>query len=967
MSHFIPGHFSEYPPPVGEEPSHLEHPQDLGQTNLVISEMPRVVVKNPLDDTLQALSEELSHPEQLQSPGETCITGVKQLVITAIRATDLTFGLRRIPAGFHVVVKTGSAEFETSNKHVHVDQTVVEWNELILLPCEPSSKVRVRVYASFESGPMLYHGEILRTFEITVQELLDRSESSHPIIFQQKEGEVVSPCTSLFLILGQRLSDENDPAVLCPLTTLASRDMDALVLKTDAGHRLLARYRRTQNSSDLYQSIKHFEHASDLCPMDHPHRSAALFNLATAKLVSCQADGRYLDLDIPISVLQGVLDLRPTDHPDRSVTQLYLAIALLFRFAERGFQTDADASEELLSEVVDVCHADSHIYRAALIVIETSALHSARSIVANDLGQEWSAPSMHPLSPNQLIDQVQWCMQRDDPHALDEVISLHYDALRYYNTGHACRGQLLGNLSTMLSIRFERRGNDEDLDQAIAFHREALPLFPIGHTDRSSDALALRPVGRIDRSLSLNNLASLLSSRFRHRGKDEDLDQAIALNREALACVPVGHTDRSGSLNNLANRLSSRFEHRGNAEDLNHAIALEMEALDLRPVGHIDRFLSLNNLASLLSSRFRHRGKDEDLDQAIALSREALVLVPVGHASRSMSLNNLANQLFSRFEHRGNDEDLDHAIALLMDALAMCPVAHTDRCSSSNNLAILLFSRFNHRSNVEDLDQAIALNREVLALVPVGHTNRSKSLNNLANLLSSHFEHRGNDEDLDQAIALHREALVLRPVGHPGRPKSLYNLANRLSSRFDHRGNREDLNESQDNLRCASTLLTQHDPFQFKVRVSLATVYLSFHHSGLGGAREGEVTDSLNTAMHYFKKAANVVSAGLQPRLQASLHWVRHTRQHSHGTELEAHATSMQLLDAYMSTTASVSSRHNIMKHFSSTLAVDAASCALRSGDVCRAVELLEQGRTTSGKPSYAKFMFLELMLHYYV
>ncbi|KIK35939.1 hypothetical protein CY34DRAFT_16724 [Suillus luteus UH-Slu-Lm8-n1] len=54
----------------------------------------------------------------------------------------------------------------------------------------------------------------------------------------------------------------------------------------------------------------------------------------------------------------------------------------------------------------------------------------------------------------------------------------------------------------------------------------------------------------------------------------------------------------------------------------------------------------------------------------------------------------------------------------------------------------------------------------------------------------------------------------------------------------------------------------------------------------------------------------------------------------------------MQLMDAYMSATASVSSRHSAMKDFPSTLAVDAASCALRSGDVPHAVELLEQGRT---------------------
>jgi hypothetical protein len=45
-------------------------------------------------------------------------------------------------------------------------------------PCELSSKVRVSVYASFELGPMLCHGEVLRTLEISVGELLNRSEKS---------------------------------------------------------------------------------------------------------------------------------------------------------------------------------------------------------------------------------------------------------------------------------------------------------------------------------------------------------------------------------------------------------------------------------------------------------------------------------------------------------------------------------------------------------------------------------------------------------------------------------------------------------------------------------------------------------------------------------------------------------------------------------------------------------------------
>ncbi|KAG1820883.1 CHAT domain-containing protein [Suillus subaureus] len=126
----------------------------------------------------------------------------------------------------------------------------------------------------------------------------------------------------------------------------------------------------------------------------------------------------------------------------------------------------------------------------------------------------------------------------------------------------------------------------------------------------------------------------------------------------------------------------------------------------------------------------------------------------------------------------------------------------------------------------------------------------------------------------------------------------------------------------------------------------LAKVYLSFHHSVLDDTGAGEDNDSLNAAMHHLKAAANVVSGGPLSRLRASLHWVTDAHQHSHATELEAYATSMQLLDAYMSTTASVSSRHNIMKDFPSTLVVEAASCAIRSGDVYHAVELLEQGRT---------------------
>ncbi|KAG1904386.1 uncharacterized protein F5891DRAFT_1184598 [Suillus fuscotomentosus] len=159
-----------------------------------------------------------------------------------------------------------------------------------------------------------------------------------------------------------------------------------------------------QNSTDLDQSVNHFERALDLCPADLSYRPAALFNLATAKFINCQAN-TYLDFNIPISLFQDALDLRPTGHPDRPTTQLHLAISLLSRFAKQGFPTNAHMAEGLLSEVLNVCHANSHICRAALMVIETSALHGCMD--ANDLQREQPAPSMLPLSPNQLVHRAE--------------------------------------------------------------------------------------------------------------------------------------------------------------------------------------------------------------------------------------------------------------------------------------------------------------------------------------------------------------------------------------------------------------------------------------------------------------------------------------------------------------------------------------------------------------------------------
>jgi hypothetical protein len=96
----------------------------------------------------------------------------------------------------------------------------------------------------------------------------------------------------------------------------------------------------------------------------------------------------------------------------------------------------------------------------------------------------------------------------------------------------------------------------------------------------------------------LCNLANDLFTRFEQRGIDKDLNEAITLYKQALDLLPVGHPGRSYTLNNLGNKLSSRFTHRSNENDINEVITLYREVLALYPVGHPHRSESLNNPAT---------------------------------------------------------------------------------------------------------------------------------------------------------------------------------------------------------------------------------------------------------------------------------------------------------------------------------------------------------------------------------
>ena len=145
MSNIVTDTPDDSRPPLSEEQNHPElsdEPENICLSNTA-----------PPNASLLSLLEEQSNSEHAESPEETRPSEMQQVIITSMcnvspfssarididdflvgfRATDLTLGLKRIPAGFYVIVLVDGAEWQTTNKSVHIDQDIVEWNERIIL------------------------------------------------------------------------------------------------------------------------------------------------------------------------------------------------------------------------------------------------------------------------------------------------------------------------------------------------------------------------------------------------------------------------------------------------------------------------------------------------------------------------------------------------------------------------------------------------------------------------------------------------------------------------------------------------------------------------------------------------------------------------------------------------------------------------------------------------------------------
>ncbi|OJJ69545.1 hypothetical protein ASPBRDRAFT_130524 [Aspergillus brasiliensis CBS 101740] len=339
------------------------------------------------------------------------------------------------------------------------------------------------------------------------------------------------------------------------------------------------------------------------------------------------------------------------------------------------------------------------------------------------------------------------------------------------------RAASFNNMGDMLSKRFQRLGDMNDLNRAIGLNRQAIEETPADHPKRSS---------------FLNNLGIWLGLRFQRTGQMTDINEAVDVAEAAVRAILPDHSERHYCLGNLGRQLSLRYEDTGSLPDLNRSIQVTSLAVEALPLQHPVRARWLNNLGSELDMRFQRLGTTEDLDRAIEYAKAAVKAIPPGHPDLATCLRNLGMWLGSRFEKTGDPSDIDQAIDFASLAVDSTPREDVSYALRAQSLASLLNGRYHLSGELEDINRAIDVLQSVLGGRRRDSRERLIYLKGMAGILASRFDRTGDMDSINKAIEAAQEVTEITHPENFQRAVYFLNLAASLATRWEHTKSAED-------------------------------------------------------------------------------------------------------------------------------------------------------------------------------
>ena len=580
---------------------------------------------------------------------------------------------------------------------------------------------------------------------------------------------------------------------------------------------------------------------------------------------------------------------------------------------------------------------------------------------------------------------------------LDLVISLHRTLLAILLFPSPSRppvddddyASYLSNLADVLGKRYNLTHNLEDLDEAIEIRKEVIELSPpppdVDHIDalrilaqnltirhrRVKDVESLDTVISLSRAACafgmlndskevneaactkyLRELATAVCSRYRLLHQEKDLQESIELYEKLLQNQPV--EEQGTSLTVLSLLLDNRFDRSGNPEDLERAISVLLQLLAGRPFPHPERYNTLINLGSSLRTQFVQTGQKKHLNDAETFLREAIELLPADleeetRDSRATALNNLSTVLLARYEECGNREDLREAMRLQMEALKLESSSEESFLSSLSNLVVAQFSAYEIPAD---------------ALQLLSSYQPSPSTEDLAAKPTSEEEQDEIEVDLNVTTGLCEEALENAISTNPHYPAILNNLGNILRLRFQSNMRFEDKREStKADLHRGIQLLEQsvaivEERYPQSSQFSTGCLNLGiafFQKAVISKDDDAAASQYRDAGAASFKKGVTNAYAPTSTKFMIAKTWAAQAEHYGHPSALEAFRYGISLLPLLAALNSDLELRQQRLMGGArgasnenlrtDGLAIRAAGCAIRAGNLEEAIELLEAGR----------------------
>ncbi|KAL5634444.1 hypothetical protein ACGC1H_002485 [Rhizoctonia solani] len=210
----------------------------------------------------------------------------------------------------------------------------------------------------------------------------------------------------------------------------------------------------------------------------------------------------------------------------------------------------------------------------------------------------------------------------------------------------------------------------------------------------------------------------------------------------------------------------------------------------------------------------------------------------------------------------------------------------------------------------------------------------------IMNLGVSHkdrFERLGELSDLETAIEYQSRALTLTPDGHPGLPLILASLVGSHTTRFDQLGELGDLQHADKYGSRALALIPDGHPDASTSQFNHARTQV--RHYLLTGD-----PSHLWHSIDLFRDASQSLSGAPRYRYMFAQTWAKVASLHNHDSCMEAYQTEIDLLPQFIWLGATTRQRYQDLLT-TETLAIDAASVAIRSSNYGLALEWLEHTR----------------------